>query len=77
MIVSNDDWNSDNMVIKRLQAIRASQSLLGTGLSQTESDIQYIKLCLGTLEKGLSEGFFPIPASYWKSTGSISGWPCK
>ena len=42
--------NTDNVVLKQLQALRASQS-------RTESDIQDIKLRLGALEKGLAEGF--------------------
>lgn len=49
--------NTDNMVLKQLQALRVSQSRMEASQSRTESDIQDIKLRLGALEKGLAEGF--------------------
>ena len=49
--------NTENLVLKQLQALRASQSRMEASQSRTESDIQDIKLRLGTLEKGLAEGF--------------------
>lgn len=53
----NTDTDTDNFVLRQLQAIRASQLRMEASLSRTKSDVQDIKRCLGNIEKGLTEGF--------------------